>query len=801
MVQDLRFGLRMLLKHKGFTAVAVLTLALGIGANTAIFSVVNAVLLRSLPFRDTERLVALWEANPQNKQNEVAAANFLDWREQNRVFEQLAALSYASVALTGGDEPERLQAAVVTPSFFPTLGTQASLGRTFLPEEEKPDAARVVVLSHGLWQRRFAADPNLIGKTITLNGLNRTVAGIMPPDFQLQFPTQRQVDLWLPRIFTTTLSANRVAHFLYVFARLKPNVTTAQAHAEMEALARRLAEQYPNTNTNVSVRLNPLQEQIVGNVRRPLLILLGAVAFVLLIACANIANLLLGRAATRQKEMAIRSALGASRLRVVRQLLTESVMLACLGGTLGLLLAFWGIRLLLAVSPTTLPRLKEVGIDGQVLGFTLLVSLLIGLVFGLVPTLQASRLDLNVALKEGSGNAAGGMRYQLRGLLVVTEVALALVLLAGAGLLIRSFWRLLQVNPGFKPDHVLAMDIALPGAKYGQAKQQAAFFQQALQRIESLPGIVSAGAVLNLPLSGSNATTGIIPDDRPAPAPSDVPQIDYRIISSNYFRTLGIPLRAGREFTERDAPGSPAVTIINESLARRFWPNEDAVGKRLTIRETPPVSCEVVGVAGDVKHYRLDAEAKAELYVPYLQRPNDFMHLVVRTAADPLQSVGPVRRALAAVDKDQPVHNIKTMEKLFAESIAQPNFNLRLLVIFAAVALVLAALGIYGVVSYVVTQRTHEIGIRLALGARAPDVLKLVVKQGMSLAIGGVVLGLLASFALTRLMEGLLFGVRASDPPTLLVITLLLTSVALLACWIPARRAAKVDPLVALRHE
>jgi putative ABC transport system permease protein len=676
LLQDLRYGLRVLLNNPGFTLIAVITLALGIGANAAIFSVVNAVVLRPLPFRDADRLVALWESNPRNKQNEVAAANFLDWREQNQVFEQLAALSYASSALTGGDEPERLQAAVVTPGFFSTLGTPPGLGRVFLPEEEKPGAAQVVVLSHGLWRRRFAADRNLIGKTITLNGIDRTVVGVMPPDFQLPFPTNRQVDLWLPRIFTAGLSANRVAHFLYVIARLKPNVTTARAQSEMEAVARRLEQQYPNTNTNVSVRLNPLQEQIVGAVRRPLLILLGAVAFVLLIACANVANLSLGRAAARASEMAIRSALGASRLRVIRQLLTESMLLAGLGGALGLLFAFWGVRLLLAAGPATLPRLKEVGVDGQALGFTLIVSLLTGLVFGLIPALRAATPYLNASLKEGSRGAATGMRPRARSLLVVAEVALALALLLGAGLLMRSFGRLLQVDPGFKPDNVLAMDIALPSAKYGQGNQQAAFFQQALLRIESLPGVISAGAALNLPLSGSNATTGVTADDLPTPSPPDIPQIDYRIISSNYLRTIGIPLRAGREFTERDAPGNPAVAIINESLSRRFWPNEAAVGKRLTIHERPPVSREVVGVVGDVKHYQLDAEAKAEIYVPYLQRPNDFMHIVARTAADPLQSVPSVRRELAAVDKDQPIHNLKTMEQLLAESISQPNFNI-----------------------------------------------------------------------------------------------------------------------------
>jgi putative ABC transport system permease protein len=800
-LQDLRYGARMLLKKPGFTLIAVSTLALAIGASTAIFSIVNAVLLRPLPFKDTDRLVAMWESNPQNKQNEVSAANFIDWRNRNQVFEQVAALSYANVSLTGGDEPERLQGVTVTPSFFHALGAQARWGRTFLPEEEGPGAAPVVVLSHSVWQRRFAADPTLIGKTVTLNGIGRTVVGIMPPDFQLEFPINRQADLWLPRVFTPQLAANRQAHFLYVFARLKPGVAIAQGQAEMGSIARRLAEQYPNTNTGASVTLVPLQEQIVGKVRRSLLVLLGAVGFVLLIACANIANLLLGRAAARQRETAIRAALGATRRRVVRQLLTESALLAVLGGALGLLLAVWGIDLLATVGHATLPRLNEIGIDGQVLGFTLLVSLLTGVVFGLAPALQATAANLNESLKEGGRSSAAGFRQRLRSLLVVAEVALALVLLVGAGLLMRSFWRLLQVNPGFQPDHVLAMDVALPSAKYAQGNQQAAFFQQALQRIESLPGIISAGAVVNLPLSGNNSTTGVTADDRPTPAPPDVPQIDYRLISANYFRTLNIPLRAGRQFTERDAQGSPVVVIINETMARRFWPDEDSVGKRLTIRGNPPVSCEVVGVVGDVKHYRLDAETKAEIYVSYLQIPNPFMHIVVRTAADPLSVAAAARREIAVVDKDQPVHNVRTMERLYAESISQPRFNMLLLGVFAAVALVLAAIGIYGVISYAVTQRTREIGVRMAMGAQSRDVLKLVVGEGMILVLAGVAIGLAGAFVVTRVMSNLLFGVSAADPITFAAIPLLIACVALLACWIPARRATKVDPMIALRCE
>src|SRR5262245_26897601 len=766
MFQDLRFGVRMLRKQPGFTLIVVLTLALGIGANTAIFSVVNAVLLRPLPFKEADRLVAVWEINPKNSENEVAAANFIDWGEQQAVFEELAALSYANVVLTGGDEPERLQAAIVTPSFFSSLGVQASLGRTFLPAEGKTGGTRVIVLSHGLWERRFSADPNLIGKTVTISGVSLTVAGVMPAGFQLQFPTIRQVDLWLPRIFTPQLAVNRGMHFLYVLGRLKPGVTLTQAQTEMDAIAGRLAQAYPNTNTGAGVRLINLQEHIVGKFQLGLLVMLFAVGFVLLIACANVANLLLSRAATRQKEVAIRAALGASRLRILRQLLTESMLLASLGSTLGIVFAYWGIHLLIAAGPADFPRLKELGIDEQTLGFTLLVSLLTGVVLGLAPALQATTTDLNESLKESGRSISGGSRWRLRSLLVVTEIALALMLLVSAGLLIRSFWRLLQVNPGFEPAHALSMSISLPGTKYGQGQLQAAFFEQALRRIEGLPGIISAGTVSNLPLGGSNMTTGITRDDRPVPTPADVPEVDYRITSPNYFRALGIPLRAGRPFNEHDAPGNSPVVIINETSARRFWPGEDPVGKRLTIRENPPLSYEVVGVVGDVKHNRLDAESRAEIYVPYSQAPAGFMYLVVRTTSDSLSMAAAVRREIAAVDKDQPVHNLKTMEQLFAESISQPNFNMLLLSIFSAVALVLAAVGIYSVISYSVSQRRREIGIRMALGAQAGDVLKMVVRQGLALLLIGIAIGLGGAFALTRLLKTLLFEVSTTDPVT-----------------------------------
>jgi putative ABC transport system permease protein len=646
--QDLRYGARLLSKHPGFTLIAVMTLALGIGASTAIFSIVNSVLLRPLPFDDADRLAVIWETNSQTDRNEVSAANFLDWQEQCGVCSHLPALSYASVNLSGGTEPERLQAVVATPSYFQALGARAHLGRAFLSEEGGVGSSPVAVLSHRLWQQRFAGDAGIVGKTIVLNGESRTVVGVMPPGFQLQFPTNRQVDLWLPRIFTESLAANRTAHFLHVFARLKPGVTIAQAQAGMKNVSGRLAERYPDSNAGASVRLVPLQEQIVGEVRRPLLVLLGAVGFVLLIACANVANLLLGRAAVRRREIAIRSALGATRLRVVRQLLTESAALSALGGAFGLLLSSWGIHLLISTSPATVPRVDEIGIDGRVLGFTLLVSLFTGIVFGLAPALQISRTDVTESLKDGGTGFVRGFRHRLRSLLVVAEIALALVLLAGAGLLMRSFWNLLDVDPGFETDRVLAMDVALPGAKYPEDDQQAAFFQQSLRRIGSLPGVVSAGAVTNLPLSGGNATTSVTVVGRPAPAPADVPQIDYRIVSADYFRALGIDLRAGREFSDHDAQGSRMVAIINESMARRFWPGEDPVGKHLTAGRTRPVTREIVGVVGDVKHERLDAGPKAELYVPYLQTPNFFMHIVVRTSIDPLDAIAAVRREIAA---------------------------------------------------------------------------------------------------------------------------------------------------------
>jgi predicted permease len=810
LIQDLRYGVRTLMKSPGFTFVAVLTLALGIGATTAIFSMVNGVLLRALPYYEPERLVMVWADRPILQAQfgledwPVAVADFIDWRDQNQVFEHMAAMNGGRMNLTGGGEPESVVGLFASASFFPLLHVRFAVGRAFLPEEDRAGADRAVVISHGLWQQRYGADPKLIGQKITLNDEAYTVIGVTAPDFQ--FPRRGEVpsyfhvtgkpDLYLPTAFTPQQMNNRSNSGWAVIARLKPGVSVGQASADMNAIARRLTEQYPQTNTDKGVRLAPLHQQVVGKAGTALLVLLGAVGFVLLIACANVANLLLARAAGRQKEMAIRAALGASRWRVVRQLLTESLLLAISGGAAGLLLAWWGVELLLKIAPDNLPRAYDIRLDTPVAGFTLLVSLLTGIVFGLLPALQASKINLTATLKEGGRDAAGLLRRRLRGFLVVGEVALAFVLLIGAGLLIRSFARLTEVDPGIDPRGVLTMEIALPFAKYSDGRSLA-FFQQTLERLRALPGVEAAATVNPLPLSGAGASVGFPIEGRPT---SLTFTAGMRTISPGFFKTFRVPLIKGRLIAESDGAKAPLVVVVNESLARQYFANEDPLGKQII---TNNITRVIVGVVGDVKHSALDEEAKPEMYFPLAQAifPPIFMSLAVRTSGDPMQMVAAVRGQVWAVDKDIPISNIETMERLMAKSVAPRRFNLLPLSVFALVGLALAGVGLYGVMSYTVTQRTHEIGVRMALGANRDDVLRLVIGEGMKLALIGVSLGLGGALALTRLLKALLFDVSATDPLTFIVIAAVLIIVALVACWIPARRAASMDPLVSLRVE
>ncbi|HVG22311.1 MAG TPA: ABC transporter permease [Blastocatellia bacterium] len=811
LLQDLRYGIRMLAKKPAFTAVAVLALALGIGANTAIFSVVNTVLLKPLPFKDPDQLMMVWEDNTKLgfPKDTPAPANFVDWKDQNQVFDGMAAIATQTFNLTGVGEPEKLEGLRVSANFFPLLGVEPSLGRSFLPEEDLPQGERVVIISHGLWQRRFGSDASIIGRPLTLNGQSYTVVGVLSKDFRFPDPFQSATEesaIWVPLAFSSEEASNRGGHYLFVYARTKPGVTQKQAQADMDTIAARLQQQYPDTNKSVGAVVTSLHEQVVGDIRPALLILLGAVCFVLLIACANVANLLLARAAARQKETAIRTALGASRPRLVGQFLTESLLLAGLGGIVGLLLAAIGMRVLVALMPATLSQAKDVNIDAKVLGFTLLVSLLTGVIFGLAPALQASRPDLNESLKEGGKGTAGVARARLRGLLVISEVALALVLLIGAGLLINSFLRLRSVDAGFNAANLLTMKVVLPRLKYPDPVKRTAFYDEMLRRIQSLPGVQSAGVITNLPLTFRGNNAGVTIEGRPEPAPDERPIVITRAISPDYFRTMNIPLLKGREFSPHDTPDAVGVVVIGETTARQFWPGEDAIGKRIKLgpfnSDEPWLS--VVGVAKDVRQFELDIDPKPQVYFPYSQMTYTFLaprDLVVRTAGDPLSLASAVRGEVWAVDKDQPVSNISTMEQILSNSVARQRFNMLLLAIFAGVALLLAAVGIYGVISYSVTQRTHEIGIRMALGATSSDVLKLVVWQGLKLVSVGVVIGLSSAFVLTRLMQSLLFGVSATDPVTFASISAALVAVAMLASYIPARKATKVDPMVALRYE
>jgi putative ABC transport system permease protein len=808
LLQDLRYGIRMLVKNPGFSAIAVLTLALGIGANTAIFSIVNAVLVNPMPYRDGDRLVEFWETNPLKNwtQATVAPANLFDWQKQNQSFEDIAAYmgsdkkgpGLAGLQLTGGGEPERIQALYVTGNIFSVLGVDAMIGRTLREEETWEGKPTVIVLSYGLWQRRFGGDPAIVGQTISLNGRNREVVGVMGPGFY--FPS-KEIEMWVPTTWNREqISQLRRPHFLRAVGRLKADVTTDQARAEMTAIAGRLEEQYPNTNTQMSVGLGPLKEWIVGDTRLALMVFLVAVGFVLLIACTNVANLLLARAVTRTREVAIRTALGARRGRIIKQLLTESFLLAVIGGGLGLLLALWSRDLLVKFSPGDIPRLDEARLDARVLAFSLGVTLLTTLLCGLAPAWQVSKPDLVATLKEG-GQKGGTQGGRVRNVLVVAEVALALVLVIGAGLMIRSFLRLQQVDPGFNPNNVLMLSVSLPGAKYPDSAQAIEFFEQAEQRIKALAGVVEVGST-NVPaLKGAGYTNDMTIEGHSGD--DYVREIRHKTITPYYFKAMGIQLLDGRFFDRSDnAQGQPTI-IVNEAFARRCFPGEGVVGRRVKFAkptEQGPWHL-IVGVVRSEKQDSMSAEPKPEAYKSQLQETQSALTLVVRTAGDPGLLIGSVREQIRALDRDLAPYNVKTMRDLVYESLVRERFTTLLLIIFAGLALVLASVGIYGVMSYAVTQRTHEMGIRLALGAQKSDILKQVIGRAMRLTGIGVVIGLGAAFALTRLMAGLLYGVSTTDPLTFALIALLLTGVSLVASYIPARRATKVDAMVALRYE
>jgi predicted permease len=799
--QDLRYGVRALRKQSGFTAVVVLTLAIGIGANSTIFSFANGVLLRPLPYAQPERLVLLDETAPKRGVQSLGVSfpNFLDWRAQNQVFEDIAAYSSGSYTLVDGGEPEQVRGARVSGGLFEILDVSPALGRTISREEDRPGSETVVILGHGLWQGRFGADAGIVGRTISLNNRPHTVVGVMPPGFR--FP--EVADLWVP-LALDTQRWTRTDHGLGAIARLKPGVTLEQAGAEMVAIARRIEEQNPVTNEGLSVSVSDMRAGLVSDYRQALLILLGVVGFVLLIACVNVANLLLARASARQQEVSIRVALGASRWRIFRQLMTESLVLSTAGGALGLVLAVWGLKLLLTAVPVELPFWMRFDLDGRVLGFTVAVTLLTGIVFGAAPALQASKIDLNKTLKEGGRSAAGGAGLRrLRSLLVVGEVALALILLVGAGLMMRSFLRLQRVDVGLDPTNVLTATVPLPQAKYREPERQSAFFQQLVERVGHLPGVRAAGAVSNLPLDGSRWGRSLTVEGRPVLAVGEAPMINHCVVTPGYFSALGIPVLTGRDIAEADGRDAPRVTVVDERLAREYWPGESALGKR--VRFGPPESNEpwhtVVGVVGDVRHERPDAVTRMSVYVPYQQITVRQMTLAVRTANDPAGLAAAVRSQVRELDPAQPLTGVRTMEEVVSRAVWQPRLHTILFGVFAAVALLLAAVGIYGVMSYAVTQRTHEIGIRVALGARNTDVLRLVVGQGMRLVIVGVGLGVVGALGVTRLLESLLFGVSATDPATFAGVAAALSAVALVACYLPARRATRVDPLVALRYE
>jgi putative ABC transport system permease protein len=798
--QDVRYGWRMLLKKPGFTIVAALALALGIGANSAIFSIINAIVFEPLPFDDLDRIVAVWEKAPGRgaERDEASVANYLDWRAQSNLFENLAIFTLWSANLGSVEPPERVRGYHVSPNLLDTVGIRVALGRNFRPDEDRPGNNHVMILTHGLWQRRFGGDPNVVGRTVNVNGVARTVIGVMPPE--VIFPIGAEI--LAPMVMTPETMSDRTSHINLVVGRLKAGVSVAQAQSDLDSIARRLGQQYPNTNTGRSVGVFPILEDAVREYKSASLMMMAAVAFVLLIACANVANLTLARAAGRMKEVALRLALGASRGRIIRQLLTESVILAVMGGAIGALLAGWGVEAfkitLPEEAPGLMPGYSHLGVNSRVLVYTLIVSVVTGILFGLAPAIQASKPDLNETLKEGGGKTSGGGRHRLRAALVVAEISMSLVLLTGAGLLMKNFLAILKINPGFKTDNVLTMGITLPFAKYENDASRRAFYDELLRRARSLPGVESAALINHLPLGQSDSLTGFLIEGVPDPPPGQEFLGRYRVCTPDYFKTMGVPVVRGRSFAESDTADSRRAIIVNETLAKRFWPNGDAIGKHIRVGD--PV-WEIVGVVGDVKH-GLVTPITPDFYLPLAQQTGETMTLVARTRTQPLALAASIRAEVQAIDRDQPVFNIKSMAQMRDRSIMPFRIIGMLLSGFGVFALILAATGIYGVMAYAVSQRTREIGVRMALGARRGDILKLlVVGQGMWMTATGIIIGLAGAIGLTQVLKGMLFGVNAIDWVIGACVTLLLAGVSLLACYIPARRAAKVDPMVALRYE
>jgi predicted permease len=802
--QDLKYAVRMLINAPAFTAFAVGVLALGIEANTSIFSFANSVLLRSLPYHDSDRLVMVWEDSSYIgfPVNTPAPGNFYDWKAQNRSFEDMAAATNDSFALTGGNVPEEVDAKEITWNLFGVLGVKPALGRDFQPDDDRPGAAHVVMLSHSLWRDTFGGDPQIVGKSIELDGAKYSVIGVMPAGFAFRDP---KVRVWVSVAFSDERRASHSSHYLQAVARLKRGVSLAQATADLGVIANHLAEQYPDTNRHVGAFAVPLREDIVGNLRIAIFVLLGAVGFVLLIACANVANLLLARASGRQREMALRMSLGAGRGRIVRQLLTESILLAILAGGLGLVLTFWGAKFLSRFIPEGIPLGASSPIDARILVFTLVVSMGTGILFGIIPALRVTGTNLSEALKQaGARSGMGVSGRRTRDVLVVVEVALAMILLTGASLMIESFSKLQRINLGFRAENVLSLRVPLPDPKYSELPKRTSFYDRVLERVDRLPGVVAAGFVTWIPLTNHGGSWGFVIEGRPAPGPGEISDANTRVVTKDYFRAMGVTLKAGRLFDERDRADAPMTAVVNETMARQFWPGENPIGHRIKLGgfDTKRPWATVIGITGDMHQTGIGVAARPEMYYSYAQedvfQPE---YMAVRTTGDPAPLANAIREQIWAEDKDQPVTDVMAMQTIVDEELSPRQIQARLLGIFAAIALVLASLGIYGVLSYAVTQRTQEIGVRIALGAQQRDVLKMVLGQGLAMTLVGVAFGIGGALALARVLSTLFYGVNATDPLTFAAVAVVLTCVALIACYVPARRAMRVDPMVALRYE